>query len=127
MLRAGCCDERQRARIEGQRQARPGQAGREPGLSGRRRVGDDAVEAAGQRAGDRVGANLRVVHPVAAADREPRIAVRMPAEADARREVRGRVGQRLPVVAQARVDASGRRCTRMLSCTNATDIHCFSS
>ena len=105
MLRAGCCDERERAWIEGQRDAGSGQAGGESGLSWRGRVGDDAVEAAGQRAGDRVGANLRVVHPVAAADREPGIAVGMPAEADARREVRGRVGQRLPVVAEARVDA----------------------
>jgi hypothetical protein len=67
--------QRQRLRIERHRDARRVQTGREAGLSRRRGVGDQAFESAGQRAGQRVGANLRVVHPVAAADREARVAV----------------------------------------------------
>ena len=104
MFRAGCCASGSVRGSKATGRHGPVQARREAGLSGRRRVGDDAVEATGERARDRVRANLRVVHPVAAANREPRIAVRMPAEADARREIRRRVGQRLPVVAEAGVD-----------------------
>ena len=95
---------RQRLRIELQRQARPGQAGRESELARRRRVGGVAVEAAGQRARDRVGADLRVVETVAAANRSARVAAGMPAEADARREVLRRIRQRLPVVAQPEIE-----------------------
>ncbi len=96
---------RQRPRIERQRQARSGQAGREAELAGRRRVGRESVETVrSDSSAIGVGADLRVVHPVAAADREARVAARMPAEADARREVLRRVGQRLAVVAQPEVD-----------------------
>ena len=72
-----------------------------PGVGG---VGRQSVEAVHEIAGDEIRLDLRVVHAVAAADGQARIAVRMPAEADARLEVFLRIGQRLPVVAQAGVD-----------------------
>src|SRR4029450_9439314 len=53
---------------------------------------------------DQIRSDLRVVHPVAAANREPRIAVRVPAEAHPRREIRGGIGQRLAVVPQPEVE-----------------------
>src|SRR5262249_44852913 len=80
------------------------QAGREAGLTGRRGVGGQAVQTSRQRAGDRVRPYLRVVHRVTAANRGARIAERMPAEAEPRREVLGRIGQGLTVVAKAGID-----------------------
>src|SRR6185369_10266487 len=48
--------------------------------------------------------NLRVVHRIAAANREPRIAARMPAKTDAWGEVFLRVRERLPVVTKPEIE-----------------------
>jgi hypothetical protein len=92
---------RQHPRVEVDGDA--GQAGRKSELPGDGGVGRQAVEAVDQVARDRVGADLRVIHAVAAAHRGASVAARVPAEADTGREVRRGVGQRLEVVAQADV------------------------
>src|SRR5262249_15360673 len=80
------------------------EAGREAELARRRGVGRESIESAGQRGRVQIRLDLRVVHAVAAADRGARIAVRMPAEAEARLEILLRVGERLALPAQAGVE-----------------------
>src|SRR5207247_8005194 len=96
--------QRQGAWIELHRKTGSGQAGGKPGLAGRGRVSDETVKPARQRAGERVRADLRVVHRVAAANHQSRVGLRVPREAQTRRDVPGRVGQRLEVVAQTGVE-----------------------
>src|SRR5439155_1001323 len=74
-------------------------------LPRRRGVGGQSVQSVHQVARDRVGSNLRVIHSVAAANREARTAPRMPAEASARREVLLGVGQSLMVVTKPEIDS----------------------
>src|SRR5262245_33856750 len=93
---------RERLRIKHQRQTRSGQAGGEAELAGNCSVGRQSVQSVYQVAGNLIGSNLRVIHRVAAADRQPRLSTRMPTEPDARRKVLRRVGQRLSVITESR-------------------------
>src|SRR5262249_30388224 len=83
---------------------RAGETGREAELSGHGGVGRETIEAAGERGGDEVRLDLRVVHAVAAAHGQVRVAHRMPSESDARLEVVLGIGECLPVVTQAGID-----------------------
>ena len=93
-----------RLRIKRQREAWSRKAGWEAELPGSRSVSRQSIQPVYEVAGYLIRANLRVVHAVAAANRRPRIAPRVPAEADARCEVLCRVGQSLPVVAQSEIE-----------------------
>ena len=68
--------QRQRPRIEPQRNTR--QTCGKARLAGRGGVGNQTVETSGQRTGKRIGADLRVVHRVAAANDRPPVAARVP-------------------------------------------------
>ena len=127
MSRAGNCDGRQRRRIERHREARSGEAGRETELPGDGGVGRQPVQPVHQIAGDDVGPDLRVIHAVAAADRQALVAARVPAEADARREVRRGVGQGLTVVAEPEVDREVGVQAECCPVTNPATSHCVRS
>src|SRR6185503_8432637 len=92
------------SRINGNRQTRTDETGREACLSGRRGVGRQAVKTVDEITSDGVRADLRVVHRVAAANRHSRIVVGMPAETNAWGEVVFCVGECLPVVTQPDVE-----------------------
>src|SRR6185369_2979017 len=72
--------------------------------SRRRRVGEDSLRSAERKRGLRVRPQLREVRAVAAANRGFRIATRIPAEAEARREIVFAVAEGLPVVAEAEIE-----------------------
>src|SRR2546423_13276692 len=94
----------ERSWIKRERQAAAGEARREAELARHRGVSRQSVEAARKRRCEQVRLDLCVVHRIAAANRETRVAAWMPPESETRLDVRFGVCQRLPVVSQSGVD-----------------------
>src|SRR6185369_4190473 len=93
-----------RAWVDVDWKTRSNEARRKPDLARSGRIRRQPIEPIDEITGDSVRADLRVIHRVAAANRSSRVSARIPAKADARREVGVRVGERLAVITQSEIE-----------------------
>ena len=95
---------RQRVRVNVYRQTRAEKTGRETSLAHCCRITGNSIEAVDQVTGHRVGADLGVIHTVAAADDRACVAAGIPRKTESRLEIRIGVGQSLVVVSETKIE-----------------------